>query len=217
MTFSFDFYWSFRSPYSYLAIRRLSDLRREYDVEINVKIVGPLAIRDADFFQRTDPRFIPNLVGDVIRISQMEEIPFAFPKPDPINQNVQTREIAKDQPYIFRLLRLGALATERGRGFEFIEEVSRIVWGGVVPSWNEGSALKDAVSRAGLDLEEMDREIEANRKKYDAMIEANERDQKENGGHWGVPLMQYGKEAFFGQDRILALIWRLKQDGLKKR
>ena len=217
MKLSFDLYWSFRSPYSYLAMGRLADLRREYDVDIRVKIVGPLAIRDAQFFERTDPRFMSYLFGDVVRIVQMEGIPFGRPNPDPIVQDVQTRKIAADQPYIFRLLRLGALATERGKGFEFIEEISRIIWGGAVPSWNEGDAMKDATARAGLDLLEMDATIEADPGKYDAMVEANEVEQKETGGHWGVPLMQYGSEAFFGQDRITALIWRLEQEGLTRR
>ena len=217
MTLSFDLYWSFRSPYSYLAMGRLADLRREYDVDINVKIVGPLAIRDAQFFERTDPRFMSYLFGDVVRIVQMENIPFGVPKPDPIVQDVASRKIAADQPYIFRLLRLGVLATEQGKGFEFIFEISRIIWGGVVPSWNEGDAMKEATARAGLNLVDMDAAIEADPTRYDAMVEANEREQKETGGHWGVPLMQYGGEAFFGQDRIAALIWRLEQDGLTKR
>ncbi len=217
MTLSFDLYWSFRSPYSYLAMGRLADLRREYDIDINVKIVGPLAIRDAQFFERTDPRFMSYLFGDVVRIVQMEKIPFSVPKPDPIVQDVASRKIAADQPYIFRLLRLGVLATEQGKGFEFIFETSRIIWGGAVPSWNEGDAMKEATARAGLNLAEMDAAIEADPTRYDAMVEANEREQKETGGHWGVPLMQYGSEAFFGQDRIAALIWRLEQDGLTKR
>ena len=84
MTLSFDLYWSFRSPYSYLAMGRLVDLRREYDVDIKVKVVGPLAIRDAQFFERTDPRFMSYLFGDVVRIVQMEGIPFGRPNPDPI-------------------------------------------------------------------------------------------------------------------------------------
>ena len=217
MTLSFDLYWSFRSPYSYLAMGRLADLRREYDIDINVKIVGPLAIRDAQFFERTDPRFMSYLFGDVVRIVQMEKIPFSVPKPDPIVQDVASRKIAADQPYIFRLLRLGVLATEQGKGFEFIFETSRIIWGGAAPSWTEGDAMKEATARAGLNLAEMDAAIEADPTRYDAMVEANEREQKETGGHWGVPLMQYGSEAFFGQDRIAALIWRLEQDGLTKR
>ena len=77
--------------------------------------------------------------------------------------------------------------------------------------------MKEATARAGLDLAEMDTATPADPAKYDAMVETNEREQKETGGHWGVPLMQYGSEAFFGQDRIVALIWRLEQDGLTKR
>jgi len=217
MTLTFDLYWSFRSPYSYLAMGRLADLRRECDVDIKLKIVGPLAIRDAQFFERTDPRFMSYLFGDVVRIVQMEGIPFGRPNPDPIVQDVATRKISEDQPYIFRLLRLGVLATEQGKGFEFIDEISRIIWGGVVPSWNDGDAMGEATARAGLDLAEMDAAIEADPAGYDAMVEANETEQKETGGHWGVPLMQYGSEAFFGQDRIDALIWRLEQEGLTKR
>lgn len=217
MTLSFDLYWSFRSPYSYLAMGRLADLRRDYDIDINVKIVGPLAIRDATFFERTDPRFLSYLFGDIIRICEIENIPLAPPNPDPIIQDIETRKIADDQPHIFRLLRLGALATERGKGFEFIYEVSRIIWAGVVPSWNEGDVMKEAVARAGLDLEEMGGVLATDADRLDKAIEANETEQKETGGHWGVPLMMLGDEAFFGQDRIAALIWRLEQKGLSKR
>ncbi len=217
MTLSIDLYWSFRSPYSYLAMGRLAEVRADYDVEFNVKIVGPLAIRQPDFFERTNPKFLSYLFGDIIRICQMEDIPLSPPNPDPIIQDIETRKIAADQPHIFRLLRLGALATERGKGFEFIYEISRIIWAGVVPSWDEGDAMKDATARAGLDLEEMEALIKADPAKYDAMIKKNETDQEETGGHWGVPLMQLGDEAFFGQDRIKALIWRLEQEGLTKR
>ena len=98
-----------------------------------------------------------------------------------------------------------------------VPDFGRVIWGGAVPSWNDGDAMKDATARAGLDLLEMDATIEADPGKYDAMVEANEAEQKESGGHWGVPLMQYGREAFFGQDRITALIWRLEQEGLTRR
>ena len=39
MPLEFDVYWSFRSPYSYLATPRLVQLEQEYDVEVNVKPV----------------------------------------------------------------------------------------------------------------------------------------------------------------------------------
>ena len=45
MTLSVDLFWSFRSPYSYLATPRLMELERAYDLMINVRPVYPLAVR----------------------------------------------------------------------------------------------------------------------------------------------------------------------------
>ena len=44
-----DVFWSFRSPYSYLATRRYRALMEEFDLTINLRPVYPLAIRDPDF------------------------------------------------------------------------------------------------------------------------------------------------------------------------
>jgi len=45
MTESIDAYWSFRSPYSYLATPDLLRLREDYDVEVNLRVVLPIAVR----------------------------------------------------------------------------------------------------------------------------------------------------------------------------
>lgn len=42
-----DVYWSFRSPYSYLVTPDLLRLRKDYDVDVRMRIVYPIAIRDA--------------------------------------------------------------------------------------------------------------------------------------------------------------------------
>ena len=215
MTLHVDLYWSFRSPYSYLATPRLVALARDYDVEITVKIVAPLALRDPNFFERSNPNWLSYTITDVARLAEMLEIPMGPPNPDPIIQDMETRKIAADQPHIFRLLRLGALAAEKGKGLEFISGVSRLIWGGEV-KWDEGDHLKDAATRAGLDLAEMDAAIEARPARFDAMVEKNEAAQNA-AGHWGVPLMVFNGEPFFGQDRIEALIWRMKQHGLSNR
>ena len=39
-----DFYFSYRSPYSYLILQRMLRLKNEHQVEINFKIVYPIAI-----------------------------------------------------------------------------------------------------------------------------------------------------------------------------
>ena len=41
-----DVYWSFRSPFSYLVTPDLARLRTDYDVDVRMRIVYPIAIRD---------------------------------------------------------------------------------------------------------------------------------------------------------------------------
>ena len=124
--------------------------------------------------------------------------------------------MAAEQPYIFRLTRLGVAAAERGRGLAFIAEVSRVIWGGDVVGWHEGTHLADAAARTGLDLRALDAAAAVDRVRHDAAIAANQ-EALEAAGHWGVPTMVFDGEPFFGQDRIELLVWRLGQHGLRRR
>ena len=216
MTLSFDLFWSFRSPYSYLATTRMVRIAADYDVDVRVRLVLPIAVRIPGFFQRVNPLWPPYLMRDTMRIAEFEGLDYGWPQPDPIVQDFLTREVAAEQPYIYRLTRLGVDAVERGRGLPFIDEVSQIIWSGRVQGWHEGPHLADAARRAGLDLAVMDAAIAADPARYDAIIEQNQID-LENAGHWGVPTMVFAGEPFFGQDRIDLLLWRMQQHGLTKR
>jgi 2-hydroxychromene-2-carboxylate isomerase len=216
MSLAFDVFWSFRSPYSYLATKRVRRIQEEYDVDVRIRPVLPIAVRIPGFFQRVNPLWPPYLMRDTYRIAQFEGLDYGWPQPDPIVQDPSTREVATEQPYIYRLTRLGVDAVERGRGLPFIDEVSQIIWSGKVVGWHEGSHLAEAAARAGLDLAVMDAAIAADPARYDAIIEQNQ-NALEAAGHWGVPTMVFQDEPFFGQDRIDTLIWRLKQHGLTNR
>ena len=54
MSLSFDVYWSFRSPYSYLVTPRLLDLAARHHVVCQVRPVYPLAVRTPEFFDTRD-------------------------------------------------------------------------------------------------------------------------------------------------------------------
>ncbi len=123
-------------------------------------------------------------------------------------------EVAKEQPYIARLTRLGVAAAERGNGLELLKEVSAVIFGGT-RDWHLGDHLARAVARSGLDLAQLDRAIETDADRCEATIADNEAAQ--NAGHWGVPLMVFEGEPFFGQDRFETLKWRMTQKGLKRR
>jgi len=215
VTFQVDLFWSFRSPYSYLAVPRLVALQRDFDVEIAVRPVYPIALRIPGFFKKVNPLWPPYLLRDCARIAEMNGLPFAWPSPDPVVQDIATMEVAAEQPYIHRLTRLGVAAQRRGRGLPFIHEVGKLTFGGV-KGWNQGDHLADATARAGLDLPELDAEITADPAGCEAEIERNEAAQK-SAGHWGVPLMVFRGEPFFGQDRIDVLLWRMQKAGLTRR
>ncbi len=145
-------------------------------------------------------------------------MPIVWPKPDPV---VQLRGddgrpyTAEEQPYIYRLTRLGVVAAEKGRGIEFADEISRLIWTGT-EDWHLGDHMADASARAGLDLAEMDCIVEQEEDRLEAAIRDNETAHRE-AGHWGVPTCAFQGEPFFGQDRLDVLMWRLKQHGLRPR
>lgn len=216
MTLSYDVFWSFRSPYSYLVTPRLVALEAEYDVQCNVRVVYPIAVRQADFFTNADPLWFSYFMRDVFRCGQFLDVPIRWPVPDPVVMDMATRTYPKEQPYIFRLSQLGQLAAERGRGLAFISEVSTMIWSGATDNWHQGEHLAQATARAGLDLAEMDAVLATDSARLDAAITANQ-DAQRAGGHYGVPLMVFDGEPFFGQDRFDQLKWRLEQRGLQRR
>ncbi|MDP9415404.1 MAG: DsbA family protein [Pseudomonadota bacterium] len=216
MTLEVDFYFSFRSPYSYLAIPQVEALANEYDLRFNMRIVRPIAVRIPGFFKRVNPLWPPYLMRDTRRIADRLGIPYAWPRPDPIVMDVASGEVPAEQPYIYRISRLGVAAEEEGQGLPFVVASSSAIWSGAVEGWQEADHLQRAAARAQLDLARLDDKIASDPAHYDAVIGANEAAQIESG-HWGVPLFVFDNEPFFGQDRLEDLLWRLRQHGLTRR
>lgn len=216
MSLSFDLFWSFRSPYCYLALPRILQIHKKYDVELKVRPVYPMAVRSPDFFKRVHPSYRRYHLMDSQRVAEYLDIPYRRPIPDPIIQDMETNEIAAEQPHIYRLTRLGMAAVLAGRGLAFLEHVSPLLWDGRVEGWDQGTHLAEALARADLDLTALDRDITADPARYDTLIEQNQ-DAHIQAGHWGVPTTVFNGEPFFGQDRIELLLWRMRQHGLRKR
>lgn len=214
MSETVDVYWSFRSPYSRLVTADLLQLRDDYAVDVQLRVVLPLAVRNPqalfDSSNRKPPRYI---VMDSVRRGEMLGRPIVFPAdPDPIVQDFRTMEVVKEQPYIYRLSKLGVEANRRGRGVELADRVAALIFGGT-RGWDQGDLLTDAVADAGLDLADLDAAIGDG----DHLEEiARNQDALDAAGHWGVPTMVFRGEPFFGQDRIHTLRWRLDRAGLAR-
>lgn len=207
-----DIFWSFRSPYSYLAIDRLCAIAAEYAVDARFRPVRPLAIREPDFFRKGRKQFLPYLLRDVPREAERLGLAFAPPNPDPIAMDMASGVVAPEQPLMTRIMALAIAAEEQGKGLAFAGSAARRIWTG--KPWSDDGALQEICTDAGLDLEALESWMRGNEAKISDIIAANEAVQLEH--HWGVPLMVLDGEPFFGQDRIDSLIWRLDKLQIKR-
>ena len=202
-----DVYFSYRSPYSYLAIPRLSEWVREDEVDIIIRPVLPQAVINPKFFTEANPLMVPYSRNDMKRVAEFYEIPFVWPNPDPVVMEFGPVHIPLEQPYIHRLTRLGIEAGRKGRSLEYTREVATLIWSGSVENWTDANHLSEAVERAGLDLAAMDHAIEDNPNLYIKAIDENHAE-RTKVGHWGAPIIVIDGEPFFGQDRIELAKWR---------
>lgn len=215
MSLQADLFFSFRSPYSYLAIGRYRQLTENYTVDIALRPVTPLALRQPDFFENNHPNWLRYTIIDVARVAQYLGLPLAPPNPDPIVQDLATRKIAAEQPYIHRITRMGQAASNAGRGIQFADEAAKLIWSGT-KDWHHDELLAGAAARAGLEFSLMASAADQEYRELDAQIAANEA-ALEAAGHWGVPTLAFRGEPFFGQDRIDLAIMRMEQAGLEPR
>ena len=207
-----DVFWSFRSPYSYLVTPELLRLRDDYDVDVVLRPVLPIAVRDQSLLFSAGDRKKPLYIKlDSARRAEFLGLPMVWPSPDPVVQDMTNYQVSDDQPYIYRLTALGVEAQRRGKGIDLAYHVASLIWSGT-RNWDEGDKLSDAVGEAGLDLADMEASINMD----DALVEIEANQQAlDDADHWGVPTMVFDGEPFFGQDRIDTLRWRLDQAGLK--
>jgi len=213
-----DVFWSMRSPYCYIALDRILAIREAYDVQINFRPVWPIAIKNPDFFKgiKYMPYRVPYQDLDTVRSAEFQNMPYVYPAPDPVAQEPNFGPVLPmDKQDNIKVLTYTAIAAaEQGKGWEYLDQVSRMMWNGGVKNWTEGTHLRDAINRAGLDGDKMIAEVKKNPKKYDDQVNANQKLQ-DAANHGGVPLFVVRGEPFFGQDRIDQLMWRLGQYGVK--
>lgn len=77
-----DFYFSYRSPYSYLILPRVIDLKQNHNIDIEFKLVYPLAIRQPEFFKgKNFLTFFSHKMIDMRRVAKRLGMPFFTPKP----------------------------------------------------------------------------------------------------------------------------------------
>lgn len=221
--------WSMRSPYSYLSMSRLTWLHSNYNVNLTIRFLMPVAVRSTKGGEgKAGGLFgisykVPDLMWDTVRQGKYLGIPFRYAVPDPIWQNLyppheedyQYVHGPTKQPYVSWITRLGNYAELRGKSVDYINQISHIIWSGEVDHWPDH--VKERFNRIdGLDYDEAIESIRSNPDEVDARWLENQK-LMAHTGHGGVPLMIFQNEPFFGGDRFDQFVWRLTQSGLTRR
>ncbi|MCB9778968.1 MAG: DsbA family protein [Alphaproteobacteria bacterium] len=176
-----ELFYSFRSPYSYLALDRVLELVDRTGVELRVRTVLPMVMRGLSV-----PRAKRLYLGrDCARLARQLGVPFGR-FADPVGAGVE------------RCLGIVPLAEAEGRLPAFLVSAGRGIWAeGIDVATDRGLAL--VTERAGLDPaaalgatadEGWRQTVEDHRL---ALLEM---------GLWGVPCFRAGEFVLWGQDRL---------------
>jgi 2-hydroxychromene-2-carboxylate isomerase len=190
-----DFFFSFRSPYSYLAGPRAFALPERFDVDVTFRGVIPMAMRG----QSVPRAKALHTLRDVAREATRLRLPFGRIH-DPLGAGA------------IRCLLVAEHAVDVGRERAFVLAASRAIWGEAVDVAGD-DGLRTVCERAGLSWPACTAALEdpALRARVDASTEA-----LAGLGHWGVPVLALGDELFWGQDRLEDLEVALCDAGLER-
>ena len=190
-----EFFFSFRSPYSYLAAPRAFDLPRRYDVELVYRGIRPMAMRG----QPLPLAKRLYILRDAKREADRLGMPFGKIH-DPLGEGV------------WRCLTVAEHAAHVGKLRTFVLAASRGIWGEGVDVLRD-APLRRLCERIGLQWVYCKAAI-ANME-YRERIERNTARLAELG-QWGVPVFTFEAEAYWGQDRIEDLEYALRAAGLER-
>jgi 2-hydroxychromene-2-carboxylate isomerase len=188
-----QFFFSFRSPYSYLAAPRAFALADRFDVEVEFVGVIPMAMRG----QAVPAAKRLHTLRDAKREANRLGMPFGRVH-DPIGDGAM------------RCLLVAEHATDAGRVREFVLEASRAIWAEALDVAND-DGLRRVCERAGLDWTGCPAAVAD--PAMLARVEANTQ-RLADLGHWGVPVLVVGDDLFWGQDRIEDVEVALRDAGL---
>lgn len=179
-----DFYFSFRSPYSYLAADRVFRLAELYKIPVNVKPVMPMVTRGIPLSKMKRAY----IVRDARREAEKYNIPFGKIC-DPLGDGIS------------RCMALFLFAQSKGKEKEFVVSTASGIWAEGLDV-NRASHLKKILERIGLKWEEGQTWL--GNEDWRELAQHNS-DDLADLGLWGVPAFKYGDLVLWGQDRLWAL------------
>ena len=185
-----DLFYSFRSPYSQLCLRRVFAVADAFGLELVLRPVLPMMMRG----MTVPPRKIRYIVRDAAREAEWYGVPFGNCV-DPLGAGVE------------RCHAVFAYAEAEKRGREFLLNASEMIWDKAVDVTTD-KGLRKITAKTGLFWPEVKQALENDDWRE---TEAENRQLMLSLGGWGVPTLCLGDFVVWGQDRIWLLVRQLEE------
>jgi 2-hydroxychromene-2-carboxylate isomerase len=185
-----EMFYSFRSPYSYLALRRTFAIADAFGVKLDVRPVLPMVMRGMSIPKRK----LLYIARDANREAERLGIPFGRLS-DPVGPGAE------------RCIAAFFHARSRSRERELLLAAGEAIWSeGVDVAEDEG--MQHVAVRSGLDWPELEEAL--GHDEWRSTVEENRQAMTE-AGVWGVPSFKIGKLALWGQDRDWLLARKIEE------
>ena len=175
-----EMFFSFRSPYSYLALQRTFDIADAFGLKLELKPVLPMVMRG----MAVPRQKLMYIAKDASREAERMKIPFGKMF-DPVGRGVE------------RCIAAFYYAGTQGRERDFLLAAGKAVWAeGIDVAKDEG--MEHVAERSGLFWPEVKEALTLD--DWRSTAEENRQVMTE-AGIWGVPSFKIGELALWGQDR----------------
>lgn len=185
-----EYFFSFRSPYSYIGLKRVFELADAFGLKLDLRPVLPMVMRG----MRVPRSKAAYIIRDTSREARRLGIPFGRFR-DPVGKGIE-RCMA-----VFYY----ALAEKRER--DFVLHAGEAIWArGIDLATDRG--MRSVTGRAGLFWPEVVAAMADDG--WRPAVESN-RETMYGLGSWGVPTLKLGDFATWGQDRIWLLARHIEE------
>jgi 2-hydroxychromene-2-carboxylate isomerase len=185
-----EFFFSLRSSYSYLALRRSFAIADAFGLTLTMRPVLPMVMRGL----RVPTAKLRYILHDAVREARRLGVPFGKIM-DPVGSGVD------------RCLAVYAYAESEHKGRDFLLHAATAVWAqGVDLATDRG--LRKVTDRCGLFWPDVKTALADNSWRQRA---ADNRDSMLESGCWGVPTLRLGDFTIWGQDRLWLLVRHIEE------
>ena len=175
-----ELYYSFRSPYSYIALKSVFAIAKAFRLKLDVRPLLPIAASGTEM-----PRAkLLYIVKDANREARRKKIPFGRIA-DPVGEGAE------------RCIAAFYYAKTQNRQFDFMVEAGKAIFAeGIDVATDEGMQI--VAERAGLFWPELEEGMKDEQWQHEVK---KSRDALAEAGLWAVPTLKIGEHVFWGQDR----------------